>query len=130
MPIQLNNLDPEVIKSVKLLNQIVGVKTISSCSGHGSNLCYVIFTCSNSLSLHRIIKAVLTIRFQCSDKFDPEIHLWIVKPWINNNLGIVWNIEWQLDDGLTKRGDNIKMVEAWQALEQALGRITNQLKEE
>ena len=77
----MNNetLDNDVIPCVQFLNSLNGIKTISSCSGHGKATGMIGFQCTNWESLERIMIAVTSNKFW-------DIH------WGTNFIHISWII--------------------------------------
>ena len=113
-------LDLEVKGSVALLNKLSGVETFSSCSGHGLDLPYITFYCSELESLETVIRAVNAVRRDCGDDFDVQVHLWQVSVIPQNGDRVEWCIDWQDRD--KQNGAPIKTLQAWNALEASFKR--------
>ena len=52
--IPYNDIDEEIVNLCKALNSIDGVETVSSCCGHGRDLCRIWFTVKDIITLSRL----------------------------------------------------------------------------
>lgn len=118
----MDKLDKQVVPVVELLNQLPGIKTFASCSGHGYDDCYIAFTCTNFESLAKVVKAVYSLRYEAGDTFDAKKHLWMVNflPCQNRGDGLALSIDYQGEPSTKRR--KIKMGEAWKGLELGLSK--------
>ena len=120
------DLDREVVEVVQMLNNLSGVETTSSCSGHDYDDAYISLLCNNFESLLKIVEAVFSIRWKCGDAMDSKVHLWIVgiSPFLDpinkGKLGLF--IGYQKQDRYKPHG--IKMKKAWNQLECSLAGVS------
>jgi len=71
------DMDTICIQACNALNLLPGVETQYSCSGHGNDNGYIIFSCDDMSVLKSIAKAVLGIKFRAKE-FNYKVHCWIV----------------------------------------------------
>lgn len=53
--INYNEIDEDIRELVRAMNNIEGIQTTSSCSGHGVSPCVIHFKCSNIHYLHSLL---------------------------------------------------------------------------
>lgn len=116
-----NKIDSPLVPIVNMMNELPGIKTTASCSGHGYDNCYISFECTNFKSLKKIIDAVYDLRWDCDNDFDSLVHLWIVDidPFRHPKNTICASIRWQED--ISKRTlRKIRTVSAFRVLKESM----------
>ena len=93
----IDDMDKEVIPVCELLNNLKGITTIASCSGHGkSETCFVTFVCTNFKSLKYIVDAVASIHHKIygdSNLFTDNWAVEILSEWSFGSNAILGSIK-------------------------------------
>lgn len=113
----MSELDPQVEKSVTLLNRIPGITTVSSCYGHWEHDAYIAFCCLDWELLKKLINKICSITF--SLKSDPSLR---IHPWAVSVSGRDWedkSLYWMVSVDRAFYKD-CNLDDLWKALEEAL----------